>query len=340
MTACNQNEIVMCLYGRTGGNGKGVICTNIMKEVFGSYCGTYNTKSITGKSKESPENASSGLASIMRCRYVYMTEPEKDEEINNEAIKILSGGDEIQYRKLHENMIKAVPSFTIALQTNNILNCDCFDEAIWRRLKYIYFNQTFRTEPNLEKGEKQADTTIKEKLKNDVRYRQAFIHLLLDNYTDTLKDTPNIKKYTELSRNDNDTIKTFIDECVVSCNGETFENDNLSAYGKQKFITLNELKKEYHKYHQNNFDEGCPYKLKDLKSAFLSKIGDLYRPRYSTTIYARNYTNNEYEPVKTSTNREKKKNWSDVFIGYKMIDDEIEVDVNDNNNPLDIEYAN
>jgi phage/plasmid-associated DNA primase len=338
LTACNNNEIAICLYGRTGGNGKGLLATIIMKEVFGDFCGTFKTQNITGKSKIDPEAASSGLAGIMKCRYVYMAEPEKDEEINNEALKILTGGDEIQYRKLHQNMLKAIPSFTIALQTNNILNTDCYDEAIWRRLKYIYFNQTFRVDPDESKGEKKADPTLKKKIQCDLRYKQAFIHLLIDNYTDILVDTDNIKKYTALSRNDNDTIKNFIDERIVQCVGEMYDTENYNAYNTQKFLTLKQLKEEYHSYHQLNFDEKCPYKLKDLKNAFLAKIGDQYKQRYSTTIYHKNFTNNNaIEPVRTNTNREKKKNWSDVFIGYKIHED---FEYTAQNNQLDeIEYV-
>ena len=166
MTAGNQNEVCVCLYGRNGGNGKGLIATVIMKEAFGDYCGTFKTQNIVGKKSIDPESASSGLAAIMKCRYVYMTEPDKGEEVNNEALKLLTGGDEISYRKLHQNMLKAIPAFTIFLQTNNILNTDCYDDAVWRRLKYIYFGQTFRTNPSekeLAMGWKKADITHKKK---------------------------------------------------------------------------------------------------------------------------------------------------------------------------------
>jgi hypothetical protein len=73
----------------------------------------------------------------------------------------------------------------------------------------------------------------------------------------------------------------------VFCNEEEFGPENMEAYKCVKFLTLKKLKEEYHKYHLLNFDEKCPYKLRDLKNAFMGKIGDKYKSRHSTTIYKR-----------------------------------------------------
>ncbi len=326
MTAGNQNEVCVCLYGRNGGNGKGLIATVIMKEAFGDYCGTFKTANIVGKKSIDPESASSGLAAIMKCRYVYMAEPDKGEEVNNEALKLLTGGDEISYRKLHQNMLKAIPAFTIFLQTNNILNTDCYDDAVWRRLKYIYFGQTFRTNPSekeLAMGWKKADITLKKKFCSDNEWKQAFIHILLDNYVDELKDTENIIKYTELSRNDNDTIRQFCEDCIELCDeDEVFDHKNMNAYGQKKFLTLNQLKVEYSAWHREQYDEDSPFKLKDLKQALISKLPS-YKASHKTRIFKGNFVNGDWlEPVEVKVNdRVKQKNHSHCFIGVKLKED-------------------
>ena len=331
MTAGNDNEVIITCYGKTGGNGKGVLLTNLMSYVFGNYAGTYKTSNIVGKKTIDAESASSGLASIMNCRYVYMTEPDKEEELNNDALKLLSGGDELNYRKLHENMTKRTPAFTLFLQANHILNADSYDEAVWRRLKYIHFNQTFRVNPNLEKGEKQADITLKKKFLNDLNYRQAFIHLLLENYDPILKDTEKIKQYINEARSDCDFIQEYIEGNIQETNEE--DSEFLWNYGQLKFITFNELKKRYKKWYKENYDEEDKTKPADLKKIFIQKLSN-FKKTYKTKMFERSF-DNEIQPI-TTNGRQKQKNWGASFTGYKFTLSIEEEDEEEENSILDI----
>ena len=331
MTAGNQNEICITAYGKTGGNGKGLVLGDLMTAAFGDYSGTFKTENITGKKSIDPERASSGLANIMNCRYVYMSEPQKGEELNNDALKLLTGGDEICYRKLHENMIKAKPSFTMLLQTNNILSADSYDDAVWRRLKYIQFNQTFRQNPNLEKGEKQADQTLKKKFSKDLFFRQTFIHILLENFVENLTDTPNIIKYNDMARGECDFIQEWIDMNVE----ETTENDIdfMWNYNQIKFITFNEIKKRYKLWYKNEYDEDEDTKPQELSRVFKSKLSN-WKKKHTTKLYERGF-DNQIEPIRDNTNRHKKKNWGESYIGFKFINN-ITGEDTDEENDLDM----
>ncbi len=326
LTAGNDNEIILTAYGKTGGNGKGLLLSELMCRVFGSYSGTFKTANIVGKKTIDPESPSSGLASIMNCRYVYMTEPDKNEELNNDALKLLSGGDELSYRKLHENMQKRKPAFTLFLQANHILNADSYDDAVWRRLKYMHFNQTFRADPNLDKGEKQADITLKKTFTNDIRYRQTFIHILLKHYNPLLKDTTNIKKYINEARNDCDYIQEYIDnniEQTDDLDGRNF----LWNYDQTKFITFKEIKKRFKAWYKTEFDEEDNTKPTELKNQFVAKL-DNHKKTHKTKMYQEGF-DNVINEIKTSTNRTKQKNWGECFIGYKFsmgIEEEEETD--------------
>lgn len=317
MTAGNDNECIITAYGRTGGNGKGLLLTDLMRIVFGEYCGTFKTQNIVGKKTIDAESATSGLASIMNCRYVYMTEPNKNEELNNDALKLLSGGDELSYRKLHENMTKRKPSFTLFLQANHILNADSYDDAVWRRLKYIHFNQTFRVQPNVEKGEKKADITLKKKFGNDIRYRQAFIHLLLNYYTSELVDTPNIKKYIESARSDCDFVQEYIDNNIEAT--EDLDMEFMWNYEQPKFISFKEIKKRFKAWYKAEYDEEDTTKPKELQVLFKQKLNN-WNKTYKTKMYERKigFDTSEVVPIKNPQGRHKQKNWGECYVGYKF----------------------
>ncbi len=332
MTAGNQNEVCITAYGPKGGNGKGLILGDLMTATFGDFSGTFKTENITGKKSIDPERASSGLANIMNCRYVYMSEPQKGEELNNDALKLLTGGDEICYRKLHENMIKSKPAFTLLLQTNNILNADSYDDAIWRRLKYILFKSVFRQNPNLEKGEKQADQTLKKKFQLDLKWRQTFIHILLNNYVENLTDTPNIIKYNDMARGECDFVQEWIDANIE----ETIDNDIefLWNYQQIKFITFNEIKKRYKIWYKNEYDEEDNTNPRELAKIFRDKLLR-NKKKHTTKLYESDF-DNAVVPIRDNTNRHKKKNWGESYIGYKFINNISGEDSESEENDLDM----
>lgn len=235
-----------------GRNGKSNI-NNLEDLALGEYAQTCPVQLLTGKSS-SAESAKPEVASLRGKRTASFGEASKDEPLNTAQIKLWSGNDTISCRHLYGDKFTYKPRFKMLMLCNPLPPVDPGDFAFWARTECLDFKQKFVEEPKLS-FEHKVDTTLKAKLPT---MKQAFMWSLVTYWYPLLKKEGNIapacvKATTNIYREDNDYMKTFIDEHLEEQKGK-----------KTKLIDIWDEYKKSESYKKTD-------QRKTLKSALISK---------------------------------------------------------------------
>ena len=204
----------LCFFAGSGANAKSLFKTLVV-ETFGNLSYEPNVSLITIPSKDS-SRANPEMAKLKGKRFVCMAEPEQAMKIQIGLVKPITGQDRIQARELFKPNIEFKPQCIMVICMNNKPALSDFDEGFCRRLNIVEFPFKFVAEPMLP-HEKLIDPTLEDKFTNDVRYRQAFMKILIDNYHDRIANANRIVKPIEVVEEttqylgDNNVVKNFID---------------------------------------------------------------------------------------------------------------------------------
>ena len=218
----------------SGGNGKSTL-TELLAKALGEYAIDSPVSLITGK-RESSNNANSALVATRNKRVVIMQEPGVNDIIQADVLKSLTGGDKVSTRELHGSQVEFKPHFKAFIATNKLPAVSDIDGGVTRRLKITEFISRFVNNPNNNNDylyEYQIDKELKSKL--DV-YKTVFMCILIDYYkiyrAEGLEPPRSVLKVTKRYEDNNNNIKTFIEENIVKAT-------------KTDFITLDEIKNIY-----------------------------------------------------------------------------------------------
>jgi P4 family phage/plasmid primase-like protien len=133
----------------TGGNGKGTL-TGLMLYVMNNYGCSFPIEGILFNSKIDANAATPAYNMLDGKRVSISEEIPANIKLNAAKIKILTGGDRIPIRRLHEEYsVIEDPTHTMIFSGNNLPEIgDVHDPGILRRLCRIIFKQDFRQNPN------------------------------------------------------------------------------------------------------------------------------------------------------------------------------------------------
>ena len=216
----DENFYIFSGKNNTGGNGKSTIMDLLLKSM-GDYSCVSPVTLVTTK-RESANSANSALANIRNKRAVIMQEPESNEMIQAGVMKALTGGDRISTRELHSSQMEFKPHAKFFMCCNKIPAISDLDGGVTRRLKISEFVSRFVDNPDLTAiingiYEFKIDKDLKSKLDN---YKSVFMSILLDYYKiykiEGLRPPGPVLQVTQKYENDNNIIKQFIDENVIS----------------------------------------------------------------------------------------------------------------------------
>ena len=227
-----RDENFYILTGLRGANGKSTI-TDLLLKTLGDYASISPVSLITGK-RESANSANSALFNIQNKRAIIMQEPSANEVIQADVMKSLTGGDRISTRELNSSQVEFKPNCKFFMCCNRLPMLSESDGGTARRLKLIEFISRFVEEPNENAlYEYQIDKELKNKLDD---YKMVFMSILLDYYfiykKEGIKPPEEVLQVTRKYENNNNNIKTFIDENIIYGN-------------KTDFIIKQELKDMY-----------------------------------------------------------------------------------------------
>ena len=197
------DQSFLLLHGN-GSNGKSVFL-NTIRHLLGEYA--VNTPFSTFETQYG--NATNDLANLSGSRLVTSSElsGQKD-KINEERLKVISGGDTITARFLYQEYFEYNPQFKLFLAMNRLPNVKDQSLGFWRRVRIIPFNVIF-------KGDNR-DRFLESKLKKEV---QGIANIAIEGYKQYKKEglkPPNIViGAVNQYRGDNDLLQRFINsECI------------------------------------------------------------------------------------------------------------------------------
>lgn len=245
----DENFYIYSGKNNTGGNGKSTIMDLLLKSL-GDYACVSPVSLITSK-RESANSANSALASIRNKRAVVMQEPESNEQIQAGTMKALSGGDRVSTREIFSSQTEFKPHAKFFMCCNKIPSISDIDGGVIRRLRISEFISRFVEEPNpenLKNGihEFKIDKDLKAKLDS---YKSVFMCILIDYYKcyreEGLVPPGPVVHVTKKYENDNNIIKQFIDENIVTgTKSDSVSKDQLKEIYKSDSL----LKSSFGKY--------------------------------------------------------------------------------------------
>lgn len=137
------------VYGE-GGNGKGTFL-NTVKDVLGDYSVT--TSMETWLEQRSKQHTTE-LAKLQGARMVSSQEIGEGKRWNEQRLREVTGGDEIEARFMRQDNFEFKPQFKLVMAANEKPSLRTVDAAIRRRLHLIPFETDFTGKPDKQLSEK------------------------------------------------------------------------------------------------------------------------------------------------------------------------------------------
>lgn len=223
LLAGNPLEIFVILYGFTR-TGKGTLTSTVF-HLLGDYAQNIMPASLVKKSNVSGSNATPDFARLQGCRFLNMSEPETNLNIDEALLKTITGGDVISTRFLHKELFDYIPQFLLFINTNHLPSITDVTVFESNRVIIIEFNRHFE--------ENERDNTLKEYFKEPQQMTGIFNWLL-----------QGLKKYKEEGLIPPEEIKKATKEYQYSCDKLKFFIDN-EMEQSDKNISVAEVYKVY-----------------------------------------------------------------------------------------------
>jgi putative DNA primase/helicase len=135
------SEQVLAVLQGAGCNGKTVLVETV-KRLLGDFAVTAAFDTFARvRGDRGPRN---DLARLHRARMVVASESGRDRRLDEAIVKQLTGQDTIAARFLYGEHFEFEPRFKLWLVTNHRPRVDGGDDAIWRRLRLIPFEVSFK----------------------------------------------------------------------------------------------------------------------------------------------------------------------------------------------------
>lgn len=215
-----REQCLFILYG-TGANGKSVFL-GVLGNLLGEYGLTTPFSTFKDRNKDSIPN---DIARMAGARLVKSAEIKEGARLNEERIKVLTGGDTMTARFLHNEWFDFDPIAKFWIAVNHKPTITGTEYAIWRRIREIDFEETFPPE--------RRDKDLLEKLKAELPgILNWAIEGCLKYQEKGLEPVEKVRQATEQYRSESDVISQFLQEETVEDNTARIKSSDL--YGAYK----------------------------------------------------------------------------------------------------------
>jgi putative DNA primase/helicase len=220
LTGLTNEQCMFILHGN-GANGKSTFLETIRRLLGPHAITTPFATFMIQRNVGAPRN---DLAALVGARLVIASEAGQEASFDEAVIKQVTGQDRIACRFLFGEFFEYTPQFKIWLATNYKPTIRGNDDAIWRRIRLIPFNQQF-------KGGKR-DSALTEKLKAELPGILAWaVRGFLEWQRDGLGRPQTVLAATIEYREESDLVGRFLSERCVSEKGQSVSGNVLySAY--------------------------------------------------------------------------------------------------------------
>ena len=218
LTGDTSEQCLFINYG-DGENGKSVFL-GIVEKTLGDY--EITTPSSTLKERRGDDTIPNDIARMCGARFVKSIEYKESIRMNEERVKVLTGGDRIVARFLHKEFFEYTPNFKIWIAVNHKPIIRGTDAAIWRRIRLIPFEVKFPSGVR--------DSHLGEKLQLEL---SGVLNWAIKGCLEWQKrglEPPNkVRKATEAYREESDMVGRFLEERTVQAPGEKVAASELYA---------------------------------------------------------------------------------------------------------------
>lgn len=212
-----QLETIMPILLGDGANGKSVFAATLL-HVTGDYGATVPASLLTsGRYDAHPTE----LAILFRIRLAIASETKDGQQLAENKLKSILGGDKMSARRMREDFWEFSPSHTLALMTNYRPVVRGTDHGIWRRLRLIRFAVTI---PPAEQ-----DRELTEKLRGEAEGILRWLVEGLQQYlVGGIQEPDDVRLATDEYRIESDGVAQWLGECCEE--GEDCEYKCKQAY--------------------------------------------------------------------------------------------------------------
>lgn len=237
-------HVVHFLWG-SGANGKSTFL-DVLRVVAGDYAATAPPRFLMAhKTEQHP----TGLTVLRGRRIVISNETPENGRLDEDLVKLLSGGDMIKARGMRENFYEFSPTHSLFVATNHRPRVVGTDPAIWRRIRLVPFTET------IPEGER--DPGLKEKLIEEAPGILRWLASGARDYVPGLRAPDSVVVATNEYRESEDVLGEYLQERVVTVLGA--------------FVSTADLFNDYLKWCA---DSGIPESRRLSKNQLSSKLAD------------------------------------------------------------------
>ena len=132
LVGADLEEILPIWYG-TGGNGKSTTL-RVLQTILGDYAQMAAPKLLM---ESKYERHPTELAELRGKRLIFSVETKEGGRLDEERVKLLSGGERIRGRFMRQDFIEFASTWVITLVTNHKPTIRGADGGIWRRIRFV-----------------------------------------------------------------------------------------------------------------------------------------------------------------------------------------------------------
>jgi putative DNA primase/helicase len=205
------DEQELYLFFGTGANGKSTILEVIRKILGPLYAMTTDSKTFL---VSQARNVRNDIARLKRARAVISSEIPQGGKMDENTIKLLTGGDKVECRYLYKEFFEYTPQFKIILAANNLPEIQGADYGIKRRIKIIPFKKRI----NPEEMDKKLSQKLEKELPGIFRW---MIEGAREWYENGFPECPEVEKATKEFWEKKDQVEEFLEDCCEKKMGKT-----------------------------------------------------------------------------------------------------------------------
>ena len=224
ITGLSTEEKLFFPFGPTA-TGKSTLLRAI-RQVLGDYAATADFNTFLEKQKGS-SGPSNDIARLAGKRFVVSIEVEQGQKLAESLVNSLTGGDVVSARFMYSEFFEFLPSFTLWLAANNRPRVRDDNDANWRRIVQIAFDQQI---PITER-----DDTIKQVLSDVDVAGPAVLWWLLQGcknwQAEGLAIPQGVRDTTQAYREEMNPLADFLEEaCVLKASAQCGNTELWNSY--------------------------------------------------------------------------------------------------------------
>jgi putative DNA primase/helicase len=218
LTGDTREQCLFLCYG-AGANGKSTLLESL-RMIAGDL--SANTPFSTFEQR-SGESASNDIAALYGKRLVTASETNEARRLNEARAKAVTGGDPVTARFLFGEYFTYTPTYKIWLAMNHKPTIIGSDDGIWRRIRLIPFNVSFKG-----RADKKLAATLKDEAPGILAWA---VRGCLEWQAAGLAEPQEVVAATNEYRIENDIVAQFVEAvCTRNQNGQVKGGDLYAAY--------------------------------------------------------------------------------------------------------------